>query len=79
MSEAHVGEIVLELGVLLAVTYLLAGLLARVRIPPILGALFVAMAAHYTPLGERLLSVELYPAFNFLGDHGCGGIAKAAG
>jgi len=42
MTEHQVGEILLE----------------RVRIPGILAALFVAMAVHYTPLGERLLTPE---------------------
>jgi Ca2+-transporting ATPase len=56
MSEAQIAEILLELAVLLALTYLLAGVLVRARIPAILAALFVAMAARHTPVGERMLS-----------------------
>ncbi len=44
MSEAHIGEILLDLGLLFGLTYLLAGLLLRLRIPGIQGALLVAMA-----------------------------------
>jgi Ca2+-transporting ATPase len=70
MDETRIAEILLELAVLLALTYLLAGLLARIRIPTMLSALLVAMAAHYTPIGERLLSPDLYPTFNFLAELG---------
>ncbi len=70
MDELRIGEILIEIALLLSASYLLGGLLGRLHIPVILGALFVAMAAHYTPLGERLLSPELYPTFQFLGDLG---------
>lgn len=70
MAESHLAEILLELAVLLAATYLLGGLLSRLRIPVILAALLVAMAAHFTPLGESLLSTGLYPVFEFLGNLG---------
>ena len=58
MIETHIGEFLLFLALLFALTYMLAGLLERIRIPGILAALFVAMAVHYTPLGGRLLSTE---------------------
>jgi len=64
------GELLLDLALLFALTYLLAGLLERVRIPGILAALFVAMAVHYTPLGGRLLSPEFHVPLVFLGDLG---------
>lgn len=70
MSEAQIAEILLELAALFALAYLLAGLLVRVRIPGILAALFVSMAAHYTPLGDRLLSPELYPSLSLLAELG---------
>ena len=45
MNELQVGELLLDLALLFALTYLLAGLLERRRIPGILAALFIAMAA----------------------------------
>ena len=70
MSESLIAKVLLELATLFVLTYLLAGILARFRIPPILGALFIAMLAHYTPLGESLLSAELYPTLVFLAQLG---------
>ena len=70
MDELRIGEILLEIALLMSTSYLLGGLLVRLRIPVILGALLIAMAAHYSPLGERLLSPELAPTFQFLGDLG---------
>ncbi len=70
MSELLIGELLLALAALLGITYLLGGLLTRVRIPVILGALLVPMALHYTPLGALLLSGEIYPVFSFLADLG---------
>lgn len=70
MAETHIGELLLDLSLLLGLSYLLAGLLLRVRIPAFLGALFVAMAAHYTPLGDRMLSPPLYGIFSFLAQLG---------
>jgi len=64
------GELLLDLTLLFALTYLLAGLLERVRIPGILAALFVAMAMHYTPLGGRLLSSEFNVQLTFLAELG---------
>ena len=70
MVETQVGELLLDLALLFALSYLLAGLLARVHIPGILAALFIAMAAHYTPLGARLLSPEFHIPLSFLADLG---------
>jgi len=70
MTEHQVGELLLDLALLFALTYLLAGLLERIRIPGILAALFVAMAVHYTPLGERLLSPEFHVPLSFLAELG---------
>ena len=55
----------LDLALLFTSTYLLAGLLSRIHIPGILGALFIAMAAHYTPVGRHLLSSGIYEPFSF--------------
>jgi Ca2+-transporting ATPase len=63
-------ELLLDLALLLALTYLLGGLLERVRIPGILAALFVAMAVHYTPLGNRLLFPQFHVPLAFLADLG---------
>jgi len=70
MVETHIGEILLGLALLFALTYLLAGLLERVRIPGILAALFVAMAVHYTPIGGRFLSPQFHVFLAFLADLG---------
>jgi len=66
MTEVQISEILLDLALLFGLTYLLAGLLERVRIPGILGALIVGMAVHYMPLGARLLSPEIYGPLTFL-------------
>lgn len=70
MTEVKVGELLLNLGLLFALTYLLAGLLERRCIPGILAALFVAMAVRYIPPGERLLSAEFHAPLAFLADLG---------
>lgn len=70
MTEHQVGELLLHLALLFGLTYLLAGLLERVRIPGILAALFVAMIVHYTTLGERLLSPEFHVPLSFLSELG---------
>jgi len=59
MTEHQLGELLLDIAFLLALSYLLAALLTQIRIPGILGALFIAMAIHYTPLGNRLLTPEI--------------------
>jgi len=70
MTEAQIGQLLLDLAIFFALTYLLAGILERRRIPGILAALFVAMAVRYVPLGERLLSHEFHVPLSFLADLG---------
>lgn len=70
MSEIQAGELLLVLGLLLALTFVLGGLLERYRIPVILGALLIPMAVHYTPLGIQISSPQLYPQFSFIADLG---------
>ncbi len=70
MVETNIGELLLYLALLFALTYMLAGLLERIRIPGILAALFVAMAVRYMPLGGHLLSPEFHLPLSFLADLG---------
>lgn len=70
MSEVQTGELLLLLSGLFALTYALAGLLERFRIPGILGALLVAMAVRYTPFAADLLQDPLADAFSFLAQLG---------
>jgi len=70
MVGTHIGELLLYLALLFALTYVLAGLLERIRIPGILAALFVAMAVRYTPLGMRLLSPDFHVPLSFLAELG---------
>lgn len=55
MSDQTFGQFLLLLSLLFGITYLFSGLLERLKIPGILAALFVAMAAHYSPIGDLLL------------------------
>jgi len=64
--EFEIGELLLEIALFFIATYLLAGLLTRVRIPGILAALIIAMAVHYTPFGDRLLALEFKIPLSFL-------------
>jgi Ca2+-transporting ATPase len=68
--QGSFGEILFEVAALLAATYLIAVVLARFRIPPILGALLIGMIAAYTPLGDRLQSPELGPLLGLLAELG---------
>ena len=70
MTELQLGELLLDLALLFGATYLLAGLLIKVRIPGILAALIIAMAVHYTPFGDCLLSTEFKIPLNFLSQLG---------
>jgi Ca2+-transporting ATPase len=70
MTTHIIGEILLDLALLFGLTYLVGGLLERIRIPNILAALFVAMIIHYTPLGARLLTPEIYGSITFLAQIG---------
>ncbi|WP_457651418.1 cation:proton antiporter [Rhodocaloribacter sp.] len=70
MTESDISALLLYLTILFGATYLLAAFFSRFRIPGIIGALFVAMAAHYTPVGAALTSGPLAPSFSFLGQLG---------
>jgi len=70
MSEIEIGRLLLYLAILLGGTYGLGALLVRARIPAILGALMVAMAAHYTPLASALATPQLASAFDILAELG---------
>jgi Kef-type K+ transport systems, membrane components len=70
MTESQTGELLLLLAVLFGLTFVLGGLLEKWRIPGILAALFVAMVAHYTPLGSELGQAPLREAFSFLAELG---------
>lgn len=70
MTTHIIGEILLDLALLFGLTYLVGGLLERIRIPNVLAALFVAMVIHYTPLGARLLTPEIYGSITFLAQIG---------
>jgi len=70
MSEVAVGRLLLEVGVLLATTWLVGGLLERLRIPAILGALLVAMTARALGWPDLLTSPDMAPAFGMLADLG---------
>lgn len=70
MNDQVVGQFLLLLALLFGLTYLLAGLLERLKIPGILAALFVAMAAHYTPVGDLLTHGVFNNLFTILAELG---------
>lgn len=70
MPELKLGELLLDIALLLGITYMLAGILTRFRIPGLLAALLVAMAIHYTPFGTRLLAPEFSIPLGFLAQLG---------
>ena len=70
MSERELGQFLLLLALLFGATYLLFGILERLKIPGILGALFVAMGAHYTVVGELISQGVFYEAFTVLAELG---------
>jgi Ca2+-transporting ATPase len=70
MNQAENSELLLWLALLFGLTFMLAGLFTRLRIPGVLAALFVAMAAHYTMVGDQLLHAPFYGAFSFLAELG---------
>jgi len=70
MTEHQLGVLLIEIAILLALTFLLASLLTRIRIPGILGALFIAVAVHYTPLGEIFLAPDIQLPLSFLAELG---------
>ena len=70
MNEADVGRLLIDLAALFAASYLLGAVLARIRIPVILGALFVGMAARFTPFADDLTGGATGDAFGFLANLG---------
>jgi Ca2+-transporting ATPase len=70
MTDQDLGEFLLLLALLFALTYVLAGVFERLKIPGILAALFVAMGAHYTPIGTLLTQGVNGEIFTVLADLG---------
>ncbi|MBN1684745.1 MAG: cation:proton antiporter [Gammaproteobacteria bacterium] len=70
MNELQIAQFFLELALLLGLTYLAAILFAKLRLPNLLAALFVAIIIRYTPLGHRLLSGTFYPTLTIFADLG---------
>lgn len=60
MNEIEVGELLLFLALVFALTYVLGYWLAQFRIPSILAALFIGMILSNTPLSEFIHSSELF-------------------
>ena len=70
MTDQDLGEFLLLLALLFALTYFLAGVLERLKIPGILAALFVAMGTHYTPIAPLLTGGINGKVFTVLADLG---------
>ena len=70
MSELVIGKFLLYLSLLFGFTYLLAGVLERVKIPNILAALFTAMILKYTPLYPLIEKNILNDVFQMLAEFG---------
>ncbi len=70
MNDLELAQLLLDLALLFVLSYLLAGALARVRIPGVLAALFVAMVVQYTPAGQSLLSPAFHVPFSLLAQLG---------
>ncbi|WP_201352626.1 HAD-IC family P-type ATPase [Hydrogenimonas urashimensis] len=70
MNEQFLGEFLLLLALLFGLTYFLSGFLEKLKIPGILGALFVAMGIHYTSIGQRLSEGLAGNIFSVLADLG---------
>lgn len=71
MNEIELGELLLSLSLVFALTYILGYLLSRFRIPSILAALFVGIALSYTPFSILIHSVPNFEnIFSFLSDLG---------
>jgi len=70
MSDQVFGQFLLLLTLLFGTTYLLSGLFERLKIPGILAALFVAMGAHYTPIGTMMLHGVFNDIFTALAELG---------
>jgi Ca2+-transporting ATPase len=71
LSESQLGELLLILALLFGLSYLVGGLLLKLRIPVILGALFVGMGIHYTSFVDKILTDgATATGFNFLAQLG---------
>ncbi len=71
MNEIELGELLLSLSLVFALTYTLGYFLSKFRIPSILAALFVGMALSYTPFFPFVHSVTAFETtFSFLADLG---------
>jgi len=69
MTE-DIGLSLLILGGLFALSYLAGGLLVRIRIPGVMGALVVALALQLTPFGAEILDSDTGEILSFLGELG---------
>ena len=71
MNETELGELLLSLSFVFALTYILGYLLSKFRIPSILAALFVGMFLSYTPFFSFIHSVSGFEnSFSFLANLG---------
>jgi Ca2+-transporting ATPase len=70
MNDQLLGQFLLLFALLFGATYILAGFLERLKIPGILAALFVAMGAHYTPIGDLLSHGVFNDIFTVLAELG---------
>jgi len=60
MNEIELGELLLSLSLVFALTYTLGYILSKFRIPSILAALFIGMALSYTPFSTFIYSVAAF-------------------
>ena len=71
MNEIEVGEFLLSLSLVFALTYALGYFLSKFRIPSILSALFVGIALSYTPFFPFIHSLSAFEnTFSFLSNLG---------
>jgi len=71
MNEIELGELLLFLSLVFALTYTLGYFLSKFRIPSILAALFVGIALSYTPFFSFIHSVSTFESiFSFLANLG---------
>ncbi len=71
MNEFELGELLLSLSLVFALTYALGYFLSQFRIPSILAALFVGMALSYTSFSPLIHSVPAFEStFSFLANLG---------
>ncbi|WP_200762994.1 HAD-IC family P-type ATPase [Nitrosophilus alvini] len=70
MNNEILGQFLLFMALIFGMSYLLAGLLERLKIPGILSALFIAMALHYTPLKSMMTTGPIGDVFTALAELG---------